>query len=94
MDKYDAFVNYIHKIALLDCSDLDAVYEDRLKEMFGTYGLNALLINKRIESCGIINGRRLYAICKKIDIPEEVNEDVEQLKKENKKLREMIMKGF
>ena len=67
MNTYDAFVNYIHDIVLLDCSDLDAVYEDHLKAMFGTYGLNALLVNKRIESCGVVNGRRLYAICKKAE---------------------------
>ena len=65
MSNYDEFVNYIHDIARLDCSDLDAVYEDHLKNMFGVYGFNALLINKRIESCGVVNGRRLYAICER-----------------------------
>lgn len=65
MNTYDAFVDYIHDILRLDCSDMDAVYGDHIKDMFGVYGLNALLVNKRIEGCGVINGRQLYVICDK-----------------------------
>ena len=40
----------------------DAVYEDTIVDIVGTKGLQLLREFKLIESCGIINGRKLYAL--------------------------------
>lgn len=74
------YVDYVYDIVRLDCEDMDAIYSDYIKQMVGVYGLNALIEEKLIESCGVINGRQLYVLCKKpdaIDIPD----DYEALKK-------------
>lgn len=42
---------------------LDAIYEDAIVHYVGEYGLKLLRDNKCLESCGIMNGRRLYALC-------------------------------
>lgn len=47
------------------CGDMDAVYEDYIKALVGEYGLELLLANKYLETCGVINGRQLYVLCKK-----------------------------
>lgn len=88
------YVDYVYDIVRLDCLEMDAVYADYIKQMVGVYGLNALLEHKLIESCGVINGRQLYALCKRKDKPVDELEEIEQLKKENKKLKDILMKGF
>lgn len=40
----------------------DAVYEDAIVDIVGVKGLQLLREFKLIESCGIINGRKLYAL--------------------------------
>lgn len=62
---YEQFVEYIYGILKLDCEGMDAIYDDHIKQMFGVYGFNALLVNNLIESCGTVNGRRLYTLCEK-----------------------------
>lgn len=59
------FANYVYDILRLDCADMDAIYADHIKQMFGVYGLNALIINKLVESCGVVNGRQLYVLVDK-----------------------------
>lgn len=44
------------------CWTFDAVYEDYLEELVGYDGLYILRKNELIESCAVINGRRLYAL--------------------------------
>ena len=39
---------------------MDALYEDCIIYMIDTTGLNILRDNGRLESCGIVNGRKLY----------------------------------
>ena len=39
-----------------------AIYEDKIIDIVGNYGLTLLRRHGLIESCGIINNRRLYAI--------------------------------
>lgn len=88
------YVDYVYDIVRLDCEDMDAIYADYIKQMVGVYGLNALLESKLIESCGVINGRQLYVLCERKDKPVEELEEIEELKQENKKLRDLLMKGF
>lgn len=59
---YDYFVDHVYEILKFDCEDFDAIYADHIKQMVGVYGFNALLVNKRLESCGVVNGRQLYVL--------------------------------
>ena len=47
------------------CNDMEAIYEDYIKALVGEYGLELLLICKHLETCGVVNGRQLYVLCKK-----------------------------
>ena len=40
----------------------DAIYEDAIIDICGMEGLLSLRENHRIELCGVIEGRRLYAV--------------------------------
>lgn len=88
------YVDYVYDIVRLDCLEMDAIYADYIKQMVGVYGLNALIEHKLIESCGVINGRQLYSLCKRTEKPIKGLEEIEELKRENRKLRELMMKGF
>ena len=88
------YVDYVYDIVRLDCLEMDAIYADYIKQMVGVYGLNALIDHKLIESCGVINGRQLYTLCKRVEKPMKGLEEIEELKRENQKLRELLMKGF
>jgi hypothetical protein len=46
-------------------NDLDAIYEDYLIYLVGFEGYYSLLENRLLESCGVVNGRKLYALCDK-----------------------------
>lgn len=65
MNYYEQYVDYVYNIIKLECRDLDAIYKDYILQMVGVYGFNALFGNDLIESCGIVNGRALYALCVK-----------------------------
>lgn len=92
MKYYEQYVDYVYNIVKMDTEDMDAIYKDYILQMVGVYGFNALYGNDLIESCGVINGRQLFALCAKkpINYPEGYDELLE----ENKKLKEMILKGF
>ena len=86
------YVDYVYDIVRLDCEGMDAIYKDYIIQMVGVYGFNALHEEKLIESCGVVNGRYLFVLCPKE--PVDDTSEVEQLKRENKKLRDLLMKGF
>lgn len=44
------------------CSDMDAIYEDYIIYLVGYEGLYVLRENELIESCGVIDGRKLYTL--------------------------------
>lgn len=88
------YVDYVYDIVRLDCLEMDAIYADYIKQMVGVYGLNALREHKLVESCGVVNGRQLYALCKRVEKPIKGLEEIEELKRENKKLKDLLMKGF
>ena len=58
-------INDIYDLIKEEFEGLDAVYEDAIIELIGIYGLNLLVQNKLVESCGVINGRQLFTICDK-----------------------------
>jgi hypothetical protein len=76
----------------MDTEGMDAIYKDYIIQMVGVYGFNALHKEKLIEICGVVNGRHLYVLCNKE--PLKLDNPCEELLKENKRLKMMIMKGF
>ena len=59
------YVDYVYDIVRLDCEGMDSIYKDYIIQMVGVYGFNALVEYKLIESCGVINERKLYVLCDK-----------------------------
>ena len=41
---------------------LDAIYEDFIESLIGSWGIELLLRKGLLEPCGVVNGRRLYAL--------------------------------
>ena len=56
------YVEKIYDIVKTDCEGMDAVYADYIERLVGTHGLNALIEAKLVESCGVLNCRRLYVL--------------------------------
>jgi hypothetical protein len=59
------YSDYIYNIVKSDCAGMDSIYRDYIVQIVGTYGLTALIESKLIESCGVVNGRRLYVLLDK-----------------------------
>ena len=62
MKTYAEFVYYLVEKEL---KDFDAVYEDYIINIVGLAGLKYLKEYKLVETCGVVNGRQLYTLCKK-----------------------------
>lgn len=56
-------VKMIYDFVKEETAGLDSVYEDYLMELVGWLGIGELVEHGLIESCGVINGRRLYVLC-------------------------------
>lgn len=56
-------VRDIYRTVEKECEGFDAIYEDYIILLVGEDGLNKLKENRLVESCGSINGRKLYALC-------------------------------
>lgn len=59
------YVDHVYKIVKNEGRNWDALYQDFILEMVGVSGMEALIENKLIESCGVVNGRRLFVLCEK-----------------------------
>lgn len=59
------YADYVYEILKNESRNLDALYQDYILELVGVMGMDALIENKLVESCGVINGRRLYTLCDK-----------------------------
>lgn len=59
------YVDYVYNIIVEKCGDEDSIYEDYIEFLVGTMGLYDLVKHGYLESCGVVNGRRLYVIIKK-----------------------------
>lgn len=64
---FEEYIDYVYDIVKYDCRFMDAIYGDYIKQMVGVYGYNALLVGKLLESCGEVNGRKLYTLLEKKD---------------------------
>lgn len=41
---------------------LDAIYEDFIESLIGSWGIELLRTKGLLEPCGVVNGRKLYAL--------------------------------
>lgn len=58
-------INDIYDLIKEEFAGFDAIYADSIIELIGTYGLDLLIKNKLLETCGVVNGRQLFTICEK-----------------------------
>lgn len=56
------YTRCVYEIIKFESTGLDSIYEDYIQHCVGIYGLNTLLEAKLLESCGVVNGRRLYTL--------------------------------
>lgn len=56
------YVDYVYEIIKLEFEGVDAIYKDAIIRNVGVFGLNALLEHNLLETCGVVNGRQLYAL--------------------------------
>lgn len=56
-------LDFYYRVMWSEFQGSDALYEDYIIHMIGVVGLNALKDNRLLESCGVVNGRQLYALC-------------------------------
>lgn len=56
------YAHYVYEIVSRETKGLDAVYEDYIDYLVGASGLAALKEHKMLETCGMVNGRQLYAL--------------------------------
>lgn len=59
------YVDRVYEIVAMECEGMDAIYKDYILQLVGVFGFNELYGHRLIEGCGVINGRQLYALCKK-----------------------------
>ena len=59
----DQYVEEVYRILKKGAGGMDAVYEDWITHLIGISGLNALIENKFLETCGVVKGRQLYVLC-------------------------------
>lgn len=68
IDKTPTEITYadaVYELIKEECAGLDSIYEDYIIKLVGHCGLAALHRANLIESCGVINCRRLYVLCDK-----------------------------
>lgn len=56
-------LDFYYRIMWAEFQGSDALYEDYIIHVIGMVGLNAMRDNNLLESCGEVNGRRLYSLC-------------------------------
>ena len=59
------YVDYVYEILMRECDGMDSIYGDFIEKLVGTRGLESLLENQLLETCGVVNGRQLYVLCEK-----------------------------
>ena len=56
-------LDFYYRIMWAEFQGTDALYEEHNIHMIGTVGLNAMHGKGLLESCGVVDGRRLYTLC-------------------------------
>ena len=57
------YAKQVYEILKKETEDMDAIYKDYILHLVGYSGLDALLENRLLETCGVVNGRQLYVLC-------------------------------
>ena len=60
-----SYADHVYYFVEKECSKWDAIYEDYIIHLVGIFGLTALRERNLIESCGAVNGRKLYTLLDK-----------------------------
>ena len=58
------YADYVYCIVQNECNGMDSIYEDYIIKLVGIHGLVALKEHNLVESCGVLNERRLYVLTK------------------------------
>lgn len=61
----DGYLDKLYEIIESEVQDLDALYGDYIQHLIGIHGLNSMIANGLLESCGMVNSRQLYTLVKK-----------------------------
>ena len=61
----DKYLAKLYEIVEAECTELDALYGDYIQHLIGIHGLNSMIANGLLESCGMVNSRQLYTLVKK-----------------------------
>ena len=59
------YLDKVYDTVKAETEGFDAIYEDYICNLVGDAGLEALIKNKLLETCGVVNGRQLYVLCEK-----------------------------
>lgn len=59
------YVDYVYEIVKNEGRNFDALYQGYILELVGIMGMQALLENNLLETCGVVNGRQLFVLCEK-----------------------------
>lgn len=59
------YVDAVYELVKDKCAGMDSIYEDYIIKLVGECGLAALKRAGWIESCGVVNFRKLYVLCEK-----------------------------
>lgn len=62
------YVDYVYEIVVSELDEFDALYEGYIVNLVGYAGLNELKKHKLLETCGVVNGMQLYAICERAEM--------------------------
>lgn len=63
--EYVDYVDYVYEIVVQECDGMDSIYGDYIEKLVGTRGLDALIENNLVETCGVVYGRQLYVLREK-----------------------------
>lgn len=64
-DNTKIILDFYYRTIWAEFTFFDAVYEDYIIHLIGTAGLNALVNHGLLESCGTVDGRKLYSLDKR-----------------------------
>lgn len=64
-DSIMTYAEMVYDIVKTKSEGMDAIYEDYILELVGAAGIETLLKYNLLETCGVVNGRQLYVLCKK-----------------------------
>lgn len=60
--KERVYTRLVYEIIKAESTGLDSIYEDYIQHCVGIYGFHALLDANLLESCGVVNNRKLYTL--------------------------------